>query len=198
MFVKLCGLKTVADVQAARVAGADAIGVVMNNKSPRNLNFDEALSVVRVAEGMLSVLVVKGSPIAEAIDNAQALGVDILQLHDYSESDTRIAAEALPQVWRATAIHRGPAIVGAYGETALLLDSHSPGSGKPWDLSLLTGPPIGNWMLAGGLTPKNVAEAIRTVQPWGVDVSSGIESAPGSKDHELMRHFVTAARGSTL
>lgn len=198
MLVKICGLRTPADVEAARAAGADAIGVVMSAKSPRNLSLSEAIPVVRASETMLSVLVVNDLSIAEAVANAKSLGVDVLQLHDYTEADTRRALDAVSQVWRATSISRGPTIVGAYGEQVLLLDSHTPGSGKPWDLSLLTDPPVGNWMLAGGLTPDNVAEAIRTVQPWGVDVSSGIESAPGVKDHELMRRFVTSARNSVL
>lgn len=194
-YVKICGLRTPADVAAARAAGADAIGVVVLSTSVRALTPAEAAPVVDAARGELTtVMVVKGPPIDEAIAVARDLGVDVLQLHGYTEADTRLAVAELPEVWRATSVTRGPNVVGAYGEAALLLDSATPGSGVQWDLDLLGEPPAGRWLLAGGLDPDNVAAAIESVRPWGVDVSSGVESEPGVKDHERIRRFVAAAR----
>lgn len=194
MFVKICGLKMLSDVETAIAAGADAIGVVMSHKSPRNLNLEQAAVLVSSAKELITVLVVNDLPIAEAVANAKALDVDVLQLHDYSEEDTKFAAAVLPEVWRATNIHRGPVSVGAYGEKVLLLDSHTPGSGQPWNLDELSERPMGNWMLAGGLTPDNVASAIAKTSPWGVDVSTGVESSPGNKDPQLITRFIAESK----
>ncbi|RYZ26791.1 MAG: phosphoribosylanthranilate isomerase, partial [Propionibacteriaceae bacterium] len=84
--------------------------------------------------------------------------------------------------------------VGAWGEEVLLLDAPKPGSGERWDLSdLADRAPDGTWLIAGGLSPANVREAVEAVRPWGVDVSSGVETAPGEKSSELIRAFVEAA-----
>ena len=85
---------------------------------------------------------------------------------------------------------------GAFGEELLLIDSPVAGSGEQWDITRLEdNRPTGTWVLAGGLDPETVAGAISVAQPWGVDVSSGIESSRGVKDHGRMREFVAAARG---
>ncbi|MGO1545134.1 MAG: phosphoribosylanthranilate isomerase [Gulosibacter sp.] len=196
MFVKICGLKTIGDVNAVKEAGADAMGVVLSSTSPRAVSIDHARQLVAAGgDTLTTVVVVHDLTIDEAIDAAQNIGVDVLQLHDYSEADTRraVAVDGL-QVWRATSASRGPAEVGAFGEDALLLDSNTPGSGVPWDLSSLATRPEGHWLLAGGLNPENVAEAVATAAPWGVDVSSGVEATRGIKDHERIRRFVAAAR----
>lgn len=198
MFVKICGLKTVADVDAVKAAGADAMGMVLSDTSVRAISVEQAAKLVRAADGALkTVLVVHDLSIDDAIAAARTANVDVLQLHDYSEADTRkaTAIEGL-EVWRATSIARGPNQVGAFGEDALLLDSNTPGSGVPWDLTALDTKPEGQWMLAGGLSPENVAEAIAAVEPWGVDVSSGVEASRGVKDHARIRAFVAAARGA--
>ena len=197
VFVKICGLKTVEDVAVAVEAGADAIGVVLSSTSVRALSIDQAHEIVDSAAGAVtSVLVIHDVAIEAGIDAARSLGADVLQLHDYSEADTRAAAAALPRVWRATSVARGSTVVGAHGEEALLLDSQTPGSGARWDLSQLDAPPQGRGILAGGLAPANVADAIATARPWGVDVSSGVESTRGVKDHGLIRDFVAAVRGA--
>ncbi|MFC9731845.1 phosphoribosylanthranilate isomerase [Streptomyces roseolus] len=199
MFVKVCGLATTADIDVAAEAGADAIGLVISGTSVRGLDRDRVPGLVgRVPDGVVSVLVVNDTPAAEAARIAADLGFDALQLHGraYGPAEFEAAAAVHPRLWRATALADGPDTrVGALGEEVLLLDSPKAGSGSRWDLSLLDAArPEGHWLLAGGLASGNVAEAIAAARPWGVDVSSGVESAPGVKDHALVRAFVTAAK----
>ncbi|MGO1440442.1 MAG: phosphoribosylanthranilate isomerase [Brevibacterium yomogidense] len=202
MYVKICGLRTVGDVDAVRDAGADAMGVVLSSTSVRAVSVEHARSLVAHAEAvgpsakpLTTVAVVHDLGIDEAIAAAEAIGVDVLQLHGYSHSDTRRAVEVDGlEIWRATSADRGPTAVGAYGEDALLLDSSTPGSGTTWDLGMLAERPHGRWLLAGGLSPDTVAGAIATARPWGVDVSSGVEAHRGTKDHALIRRFVEAAK----
>lgn len=200
MYVKICGLRTAEHAKAAVDAGADAVGVVMNQTSSRRATDAEARTVIETVRGRArSVLVVNDMPASDAARLAQRLGFDVLQLHGpaYAEADFRAAAVIAPRLWRATSLdHDPPLDVGAWGEEALLLDAPKPGSGRTWDLSALAErAPAGRWMVAGGLTPDNVAQAIASVQPWGVDVSSGVEQASGVKSTELIRAFVAAARG---
>lgn len=197
MFIKICGLRTVADVEAAAAAGADAMGVVLSSSSPRAVAPEQARELVAAAARRLTtVLVVHDVTIEEAIDRARQIGVDVLQLHGYSEAADRLAARELPRTWRAVAATAGRAVVGEHGEEALLLDSPTPGSGQRWDLADLDARPQGRWLLAGGLSPDNVAAAIRGADPWGVDVSSGVEAVRGTKDHDLIHRFVAAARSA--
>ncbi|MDJ1370839.1 phosphoribosylanthranilate isomerase [Gulosibacter molinativorax] len=199
MLVKICGLKTVADVEAVKAAGADAMGMVMSDTSVRAIPVEQAAELVRAAAGELkTVLVVHDLSIDDAIAAAKQAGVDVLQLHDYSEADTRKAASVSGmEVWRATSASRGSSVVGAFGEDALLLDAHTPGSGETWDLESLDARPEGHWILAGGLNPDNVGAAIASARPWGVDVSSGVEATRGVKDHERIHRFVAAARAAS-
>ncbi|MBT0566361.1 phosphoribosylanthranilate isomerase [Williamsia sp. CHRR-6] len=197
MFIKVCGLRTAGDVDAAVAAGADAIGVVMSPGSPRDVDLDTAAGLVAHADSRATtVLVVKGLPVATVIDAATAAGVDVVQLHGYDAVQSAAVLGAIGRIWRATSTAHDPDLtVGAHGEEVLLLDSPHAGSGQRWDLAELIERPEGKWLLAGGLDPANVAEAITTVAPWGVDVSSGVESEPGVKDHGRVRAFVRAARG---
>ncbi|MCP2279416.1 phosphoribosylanthranilate isomerase [Nocardia amikacinitolerans] len=199
MYVKICGLTSVAAAEAAIAAGADAIGVVMNRTSPRRLEFGAAAEIVAAAGGRVdTVLVVNDMSAVEAAETAAKLGVAVLQLHGaYTREDFTDALAIVPRVWRATSLKADPDLtIGAFGEEALLLDAPKPGSGERWDLSELEArTPEGKWMLAGGLSPDNVVEAIRAVRPWGVDVSSGVEASPGVKDLRKVRDFIAAARG---
>ncbi|MBL1078280.1 phosphoribosylanthranilate isomerase [Nocardia sp. 2] len=196
MFVKLCGLRTEEDVATAVAAGADAVGFVFTT-SPRQIEVAEVRRLLAgVPPTVLSVGVVHGIPAAEAGALARAAGVDALQLHG---AYPKAAFEELAglRLLRATALTAETDVrTGAYGEEWLLLDSPVAGSGERWDLAGLdSARPSGQWLLAGGLSPGNVAGAIAAVRPWGVDVSSGVESSRGVKDHGLMREFVAAARG---
>ncbi|MGN0063158.1 MAG: hypothetical protein ACI379_02860 [Nocardioides sp.] len=200
MYVKVCGVQDAATVEVALAAGADAIGVVMHPRSPRHVDEETARAVVAtVGRAADTVLVVKDMPAEQAARTAAAIGAQVVQLHgSYSAEEYGTARRLAGRLWRATALSSGdPLTVGAYGEEALLLDAPRPGSGERWDLSALAGRrPEGHWLLAGGLSPDNVADAVAQARPWGVDVSSGVESAPGVKDHGLVRAFVAAARSA--
>lgn len=199
--MKICGLTSVESVDVAIEAGADAIGVVMNRTSKRRLEFGAAAEIFAQADRRVdTVLVVDDMSSIDAAEMAVALGASVLQLHGgYTNDDFTAALAIAPRVWRANAMKKNPDLtVGAFGEEALLLDATKPGSGERWDLSALGArKPEGKWILAGGLDPDNVTEAIRAVQPWGVDVSSGVESSPGVKDLQKIRDFVAAARSVT-
>jgi phosphoribosylanthranilate isomerase len=196
MYVKLCGLRTEADVAVAVDAGADAVGFVFT-PSARQVDLDTAKRLVAaVPPGVLTVGVFAGVAASEAGDLAVAAGVGAVQLHGDYPSEAFAELANLPvDLVRATALRADTDLrVGAYGERYLLLDSPVPGSGHRWELDALATRPDGPWLLAGGLDVANVADAVTRAQPWGVDVSSGIESSRGVKDHGLMRDFVAAAR----
>lgn len=197
MYVKLCGLRTEADVAVAVEAGADAVGFVFTT-SARQVDLDTAKRLVAaVPPTVLTVGVFAGVPATVAGELAVAAGVGAVQLHgDYPREAFAELADLPVELVRANALTADTDLrVGAYGEDYLLLDSPVPGSGHRWELDALATRPDGRWMLAGGLDVTNVAAAITRARPWGVDVSSGIESARGVKDHGLMRAFVAAAHG---
>ncbi|MBB5868738.1 phosphoribosylanthranilate isomerase [Allocatelliglobosispora scoriae] len=199
MFVKVCGVRTEGDVATAVDAGADAIGFVLTDSVRRVEPGEARLLAAAVPPEVLTVGVVSGIPAAEAARLALAAGVAALQLHgDYPRSAFEELAGLPFRLIRATTLGADTDVrVGAYGEELLLLDSPVAGSGERWDLSLLgAARPQGRWLLAGGLRPDNVAEAVTAARPWGVDVSSGVESTRGVKDHGLIRLFVATARSA--
>ncbi len=207
---KICGLRTLADVQAAAGAGAGYIGLVFFEKSPRNLSFAQARDLALVAPIGLA----KVGLVVDAGDDfltAMLAGVplDMVQLHG-GESPARVAEIrarfGLP-VMKAIGVS-GPddlAQIAAYEAVAdqILLDAKAPrgaalpgGNGLAFDWRLIAGRVWQKpWMLAGGLSPENVAEAVRESGAMQVDVSSGVESAPGRKDAARIAAFVQAAQG---
>lgn len=200
MFVKICGLKTDADVAAAVSAGADAVGFVLT-ESVRHVNASTASALAAsVPPDVLTVAVVSGIPASEAASLVTEAELGAVQLHGDYPPEAFEELAALPvRLVRATPLTTSTDVrTGAYGEDMLLLDAPVPGSGERWDLTPLGARrPQGRWLLAGGLDPGNVAQAIATARPWGVDVSSGVESIRGVKDHGLIRAFVSAARART-
>lgn len=197
MFVKVCGVRTEADVAAAVSAGADAVGFVFGDSVRR---VDGAWRLAAgVPPHVLTVGVFGGVAAADAARLATEAGVGAVQLHGRYPRTAFEELAGLPvRLIRATALEADTDVrVGAYGEEILLLDSRGAGSGERWDLSLLDrARPRGRWLLAGGLTPDNVAAAVGAARPWGVDGSSGVESRRGVKDHGRIREFVTAARAA--
>ena len=195
--MKLCGLRNESDVAVAVETGADAVGFVLTT-SPRQIDVDLAGRLVAdVPDDVLTVAVVRGITASEAGAMALKTGVKALQLHgDYPKEAFDELADLPFQLIRATALGPDTDVrTGAFGEELLLIDSPVAGSGEQWDITRLREKrPEGKWVLAGGLDPETVGTAIGVAQPWGVDVSSGIELAPGVKDGELMGRFVEAVR----
>ncbi|MER5933854.1 phosphoribosylanthranilate isomerase [Streptomyces sp. NPDC002054] len=196
VFIKICGLKTGTDVDAAVAAGADAVGFVFAPGSPRTVDAATARRLAeRVPAGVLTVGVFRGQSVEEVRRFAEESGVRGVQLHGEEGPEDFAALRAEGRtLLRATAEHVKRC--GEYSEDLLLLDAPDPGSGKPWNWgSPEFSAPEGRWLLAGGLTPATVREAVAVTGAWGVDVSSGVESARGVKSPELIRAFIEAARG---
>ncbi len=207
--VKICGLSTGETLEAALAAGADMVGLNFHPRSPRFVSRERALALVAQARGRTQIvaLIVDWSE-RQAVELAQTLKPDWLQLHG-RETPTEVAAikaaTGLP-VMKALGI-AGPddlAAIEPYRGVAdlILLDAKPPkdaaypgGHGRPFDWSLLASlDPSFRFMLSGGLDPGNVREAIAIARPAGVDVSSGVESAPGVKDIGRIGDFIAAAR----
>jgi phosphoribosylanthranilate isomerase len=209
--VKICGLREEAHVAAAVEAGARYVGFVFFAKSPRNVTVGTAARLAAtVPPGVAKVALVVDATDAELDAIVAAVPLDMLQLHG-NESPDRVAGIrarfGLP-VMKAVGI-AGPEDVekiALYGKVAdqILVDAKAPkgaavpgGNGLAFDWTLIARKywPC-PWMLAGGLTPDNVAEAIRLTGARQVDVSSGVELAPGVKDAGLIRAFVAAAQAA--
>ena len=210
--VKICGLREEAHVAAAVEAGARYVGFVFFAKSPRNMTVETAARLAAtVPPGVAKVALVVDATDAELDAMVAAVPLDMLQLHG-NESPDRVAGirarYGLP-VMKAVGI-AGPEDVqkiATYGKVAdqILVDAKAPkgavlpgGNGLSFDWTLIARKywPC-PWMLAGGLTAENVAEAIRLTGARQVDVSSGVEIAPGVKDAELIRAFIAAAQAAT-
>ncbi|MCU1546968.1 MAG: phosphoribosylanthranilate isomerase [Homoserinimonas sp.] len=193
VFVKICGLREAHDVEVALASGADAIGFVLT-QSPRYITATQARPLVAaVGHRALSVAVFRDETVEHIEALAAEAGVNAIQVHG---SRTREEMARLAQLG-VIIIRAVPfdAESDGLGADMLLVDAPRPGSGEQWDYSTLRDRKLtGRWFLAGGLTPCNVAAAIATSSPWGVDVSSGVESSPGRKDPAMIRDFVTAAK----
>jgi phosphoribosylanthranilate isomerase len=199
--VKICGVTNVADALAAAEAGADMIGLNFFEGSPRHVTLAQAVEISRALPPFVIKVGVFVNPAEELVLRALGdCGLSLLQFHgdEPPEFCTQFGAMSLKAVRIRDA--ESLAALANYQTDAFLLDAHSKnglgGTGEKfnWDLAVAAqkfGKPI---FLAGGLTPENVAEAVRKVQPFAVDVSSGVESAPGKKDAAKVRAFIAAAR----
>lgn len=196
LLVKICGLRTEAAIETAVAAGAHAVGFVVAAGSPRYVDAATARRLVEHTAGRVTtVLVTKGLTPEDAAAAARAAWVDVLQVHGFDREEVGRASALFPRVWRAASVEA--ADLTSWGEELLLIDSPQPGSGERWDLGALAERrPEGAWLLAGGLDPSNVGQAVTEAAPSGVDVSSGVESAPGVKDHALIERFVHEARAA--
>lgn len=209
LLIKICGLSTPETLDAALRAGADFVGFVFFPASPRHISLEQAGALgsqVAGAAGKAALSV--DADDASLADIIAALRPDLLQLHGH-ETPQRVAAVkkrfGLP-VMKAIAVAEAGdfAAAAAYDGVAdhLLFDARPPqhatrpgGLGRKFDWRLLEHLPVGTpFMLSGGLDAANVAEAIAVTRPAGVDVSSGIERAPGVKDVEKIHAFIAAAR----
>ncbi|WP_371785410.1 phosphoribosylanthranilate isomerase [Streptosporangium subroseum] len=197
MYVKICGLREPEHVAAAVEAGADAIGFVLTRSSRRITPARARELASAVPSHVLTVAVFAGEAPEEVRAAAVEAGVRAVQLHgDHPHGDFTALKDLDVALVRAGAASTDLRC-GAFDEDLLIVDAPRPGSGEPWDWAAVRGRPEGRWMLAGGLDPSNVAAAIAAAEPWGVDVSSGVEIAPGVKDAGLIRDFVAAARAAS-
>jgi phosphoribosylanthranilate isomerase len=197
MYVKICGLRQPSDVECAVEAGADALGFVLS-ESPRRVSPEDADRLAAAAPAdVLTVGVFLGVPVPEIRRAVTGSHLRAVQLHgEYRPADFAALRDLPLQLLRAVSLQPGETVrTGDHGEDILILDSQRAGSGKTWDWSTMTDPG-GRWMLAGGLHPGNVAEAVAAVRPWGVDVSSGVEASRGVKDPERIREFIAAVRAT--
>ena len=200
--VKICGITRPEHARAAAGAGADAIGLVFYEPSPRFVSVARAHAVCAALPPLVSVVGVFVNPAPREIEAAvDALPVDLLQFHG-DEPPALCAGAGKPYV-KAVRVRSRADVVDAAARypdaRALLLDAHHDalwgGTGKRFDWSEAPGDVGRPLVLSGGLTPENVAGAIRLVRPFAVDVSGGVESAPGEKDPERMERFVREVAG---
>ncbi|SDI36969.1 phosphoribosylanthranilate isomerase [Nonomuraea jiangxiensis] len=192
MYVKICGLSEPEHVATAVAAGADAIGFVMT-RSPRRVTPERAAELAAaVPAHVLTVGVFRGEDPDTVRAAALTSGVRAVQLHGRHPHADFTALKDLGLTLIRAVDAEADLRCGAYDEDLLLVDAPHAGSGLPWDWAAVRGRPTGRWMLAGGLTPANVNEAVAAAEPWGVDVSSGVETAPGVKDPALIKAFLEA------
>jgi phosphoribosylanthranilate isomerase len=199
VFVKVCGITNEEDALVAVAMGADAVGFVFA-PSPRQIAPQRAAEIVRrLPAEIVTVGVFKDESRQRVVDIAHLAKVRAVQLHGLgSPADGHWIRQRVALLIRAFAAG-DPRLDEAdeYGADAIHVDSATPGSGEVFDWSLAEGAPSNRRIiLAGGLTSGNVADAIRVVRPWGVDVSTGVEARPGRKDASKIRAFVEAAKAA--
>ena len=196
--VKICGLTNLEDALAACRLGADALGFVLA-QSPRRVSPDAVRAIIRALPPLVSTVGVFADAEPEEVAWLRRYcGLDWVQLH--GQEDEAAAAGLGPRVIKALKVGPGrEPDAEAYPGCALLLDTHDPraagGTGKSFDWSLAR--PVARArpvILAGGLNPDNVARAIEQVQPFAVDVSSGVEIRKGKKDHERIAKFIARVK----
>ncbi|MEI8290242.1 MAG: phosphoribosylanthranilate isomerase [Verrucomicrobiota bacterium] len=199
--VKICGITNLADGLAAAEAGADMIGLMFYEGSPRHVTLEQAAGISRALPAFMLRVGVFVNPDETLVTRAIAeCGLSLLQFHGDEDSDfcTQFGLMSMKalRVRDAESLN----LLENYHTDAILLDAYSQaglgGTGEKfnWDLAVEAqkyGKPI---FLAGGLTPENVAAAVRQVRPFAVDVSSGVESAPGKKDAAKVRALIAAVR----
>jgi phosphoribosylanthranilate isomerase len=199
MFVKICGITNEDDALLATALGADALGFIFA-PSTRQVHPEGVRDIVkRLPADVLPVGVFRNERPEHVIEVAGRVGLHAVQLSGSEPlSEVRWIRERVRFVIQGFTAG-DPALGAAANSPAdvVLVDSPSPGSGKVFDWRLAEGAPGGvRLMIAGGLTPENVAEAIRLVRPWGVDVATGVEARPGQKDPRKLRRFIELARDS--
>lgn len=202
--VKICGITSVADGLAAAEAGADMIGLMFYERSPRHVAFETAAEISHALSPFIAKVGVFVNPDEDAVLRAIVeCGVNLLQFH--GEETPEFCTQFGVMSMKAFRVQDANSLLALpqYPTEAFLLDAYSPnahggtGARFNWDLAIAAkqhGRPI---FLAGGLTPENVGNAVTQVVPFGVDVSSGVESAPGKKDPAKVKAFIDAVRAAS-
>ncbi|NTV66404.1 MAG: phosphoribosylanthranilate isomerase [Chlorobaculum sp.] len=208
--IKICGITRTEDALQAALAGADALGFNFSRSSPRRIDADAARAIIARLPPLVSAvgIFVEQSP-EEIVDLCRYCGLQAAQLHsdEYdAEKTLRIEGFRVIRVFRPGpefAVSQVREFAGSTGCRSFLFDAYSPvtagGTGESIEArtaaALFDATRDFGWsLLAGGLKPENVADAVRLVRPWGVDTASGVESAPGIKDALKIRRFVEAVR----
>ncbi|MAV55647.1 MAG: N-(5'-phosphoribosyl)anthranilate isomerase [Phycisphaerae bacterium] len=196
--IKICGCQTPADIQHAAACDVDFVGMVLVPGTIRFVPPNQRPDLVKTARdcNVTLVAVLRNNPKPSTADESRSwYPGDMVQWH--GQEDTSWShVETRPSI-RAVAGRHGLLEHANFPCSHVLVDHQNPGSGQPFDWpSLHEVPRPERWLLAGGLNAGNVAEAIRMLQPWGVDVSSGVESAPGVKCADRMMSFADAVRAA--
>jgi phosphoribosylanthranilate isomerase len=199
-WVKVCGLSKPSEARAAADAGADAVGLVMVPGSPRVIRPDVATTIVAATDLKAYLLTVDATP-AEMLDLAGFIGVTGIQPYGrHRDAAIEAAIRAgLDVLLPVTIGKERVSLLDVADEVTPLVDTADEdrpgGTGRRFDTDLVD--PAGrDWVLAGGLNPDNVADAIGHAKPWGVDASSGLESVPGKKELSLITRFVEEAKSA--
>jgi phosphoribosylanthranilate isomerase len=198
MLLKICGTTSEDDALLAVAMGANAIGFVFA-PSPRQVSAQRVADIVKrlPREDLLTVGVFRDEAPRRVVETVYAAGLQAAQLHGRETPDeTRWVRQRVPMVIKAFP-GGDPRVAHAdeYGVDAVLLDAPNPGSGQVFDWAMASDLPQGQRLvIAGGLHPGNVAAAIIRAKPWGVDVTSGVEAAPGVKDPMKVKAFLDAAK----
>lgn len=199
MFVKICGITNEDDALLAVAMGADAVGFIFA-PSPRQIAAQQVYDITRrLPPEILTVGVLRDEHPRRVVDVVNRSGVKAAQLHG-SENADAVAEVARSVRWVIKAYPAGSPKVAAAGSLAtdlIMLDGVSPGSGHVFDWTLAGEVPEGmRLILAGGLDPENVADAVEAVEPWGVDAATGVERSPGKKDALKVKRFIERARAA--
>ena len=199
--VKICGVRRLADARAAVDAGADFLGLNFHPPSPRYLEPEAAAELAAALPGVALVGVFVDAPRARVEDIAARVGLTALQ---FSGDEDPAYCTGWP--WRTVKALRlgpgvdAPALAARYATDYLMVDTLVPGmkggTGVALDPALAEGLPSERLFVAGGLRPETVAEVVRRVRPYAVDVASGVESRPGEKDHAKLQDFIRRAKAA--
>jgi phosphoribosylanthranilate isomerase len=200
--VKICGITNLEDALFATEAGADALGFVFYAQSPRCITPDRAQEIILRLPPFVAKVAVFVNEELDRVGKIMAYcSLDYAQLHG-DETPEQVAVLA-PRAIKAVRVRSAADVerLTQYQTVAYLLDTYHPtkhgGTGEAFDWELaVEAKSHGPIILAGGLTPDNVADAIERVHPYAVDVSSGVEAAPGIKDHQKVQRFIIAAKGA--
>jgi phosphoribosylanthranilate isomerase len=198
MFVKICGITNEDDALLAVAMGADAVGFNFVQGSTRQIAAQVAYDITRrLPPEILTVGIFRNELPSRVVDVAHKAGVKAVQLHGReTAADTLQVAQSFRWVIKVfSAGDPNLPRAGEYGTDLIMIDGPEPGSGRVFDWALAGDAPDSlKLILAGGLTPDNVGAAITEVQPWGVDVASGVERSPGRKDAIAVKRFIENAR----
>lgn len=193
LWIKICGLRTLEAIDAAASAGADAVGFVFHDASPRNVGLDDARALQRAVPAGVERVAVFLHP-SQALLDAVLAAIE----PDWVQTDASdLGGLRLPAGQRVLPVLRSGAALAGPLAPRCLFESSSSGSGERADWSAAAHiARTSQLVLAGGLDPSNIGEAVRAVHPFGVDVSSGVESSRGVKDVARIREFIRAARAA--